>query len=118
MLTTNIHSQRTIVEQEQEKDDEAESEKFELVVVAVDPTLQKKGLASRICAEVEAELKEKVRKEGKKKLRLMIRTAKENNEAYWTRKGYRVVGETKFPPGNYGSKTGFTVLDMQRVIDL
>ena len=88
------------------------------MAVAVDPSLQKSGLASRLCEEVELELKEKARKDGKKRVRLMIRTGKENNERYWTRKGYRTVSEMKFPVGDLGSKTGFIILDMERVLEV
>ena len=103
---------------EQTTEADADSAKFELVVVAVDPSIQKSGLGSRMSGIVEAELKEKVRGMGKKQLKLMVRTGKENNGAYWTKKGYRIVGEEFFAPGNFGSKTGFTVLEMERVIEV
>ena len=91
-------------------------EKFELVAVAVDPSLQRSGLASRLCGEVETELKEKARKDGKKRVGLMIRAGKEKTEIYWTKKGFRFVSEMKFPVGDLGSKTGFSILDMERVL--
>ena len=93
-------------------------EKFEVVAVAVDPSLQKSGLASRLCQEVEMELKEKARKNGRKKVGLMIRTGRENNEIYWTGKGYRVLSQMTFPVGDFGSMTGFTILDMERVVEV
>ena len=93
-------------------------ERFEVVAVTVDPTLQDSGLASRLCGEVDKELREKAKREGKKRVGLMIRAGKEKVGAYWTRKGYRTVHETKFPVGDFGSKTGFSLLDMERFLEV
>ena len=84
----------------------------------MDPSLTKSGLATLVCNEVEKDLKEKLRSAGKKQMQLMIRTGKENNEVYWTKKGYQIISETKFAPGNFGSRTGFILLDMERIVDL
>ena len=118
LLITDVTIQVKHAEPDAQTGVDGEKEKFEVVGVAVDPSLQRSGLASRLCGEVEAELKEKARTKGKKQLNLMIRTGKENNEPYWTRKGYRVLSEVRYAPGNFGSKTGFVVLDMEKVIEL
>ena len=93
-------------------------DQYELVAVVVDPTLQSKGLASRLCGEVDKELRERAKEDGKKKISLMIRAGKEKVEEYWTRKGYRTLHETHFPVGNFGSKTGFSILDMERIMEV
>lgn len=91
-------------------------DKFEVVAVAVDPSRQKSGLASRLCGELELELKEKARMAGNKRVSLMVRSG--TNEEYWARKGYRTVGEMTFPIGAMGSKTGFSIFDMERMVEV
>lgn len=102
---------------EQEKEGE-EREKFEVVGVVVDPTLQNLGLASRLCREIDEEIRNRLRKDGKKRATLMVRASKELVEGYWTRKGYKTVHVMEFPVGNVGSKTGFSVLEMERVLEV
>ena len=99
-------------------DEHAGMQKVEVVAVAVDPGLQKSGLASRVIKLVDDELKEKTKQEGRQEVKLMVRTGKEHNEVYWTKKGYRTVGEMKFRAGDFGSLTGFVVLDMERVLEV
>lgn len=84
----------------------------------MDPTLQRGGLASRLCGEVDKELRERAKKDGKKRVTLMVRAGKEKAAGFWTRMGYQTVQVTDFPVDVFGSKTGFTILDMQRVLEL
>ena len=89
---------------------------FEVVSLATNPNIQKRGLGSRITRLVEEELEAITKAKGSTQVRFMVRTGKENNEVYWTRMGYRVVGQTYFKKGDFGSETGFTVLIMEKVV--
>ena len=92
--------------------------KYELVVLTVDPRVKGTGISSNLRRRMEGHLVEAAQVRGAKTLTLMVRTGKENNEGYWTRAGYREVSEKKFAPGFAGSKTGFTILDMEKVVEL
>lgn len=94
------------------------SDKYEIVLLTVDPRLKGKGLSTPLVRRVEKVLEGKTRLRGSKKLTLMVRAGKESNEGYWSQKGYREVAERRFGPGYGGSVTGFSLLDMEKVIEV
>ena len=47
-------------------------------------------------------------------VRLKIRTMKEINERYWTKKGFTTLREIRFNVGTAGSLTGLSCLEMFR----
>lgn len=47
-------------------------------------------------------------------VRLKIRTIKEINERYWTKKGFTTLREIRFDVGTAGSLTGLSCLEMFR----
>ena len=90
--------------------------KTEVVAVSVLPRMQKRGLSAWINKAVETELVDQARASGRDKAELIVRSGKENNEQYWTRAGYHTVAAMYFPKGDFGSQTGFTILDMEKTV--
>ncbi len=64
---------------------------FEVVAVAVDPAFQDYGLSAQLQQRIMEDVALMMKVSGEKDFRLRIRTLKEINEGYWTRKGYRYV---------------------------
>ena len=85
-----------------------------MCAVAVLGTSQKKGLAGNLFRRIEEEVTEKTKAEGGSSFKLLVRTGKENNERYWTSKGFETRDEMFFKPGSFDSKTGFTILEMYK----
>ena len=82
--------------------------------MAVKGTSQRQGLAAKLFHKIEEEVIAKTKKEGGSSFKLLVRAGKENNERYWTTKGFVTRHEMVFKPGDAGSKTGFTVLEMYK----
>ena len=97
-------------------DDHAQSLCLEVINVVVEPAWQKHGLASQLLQAITEEINEKPKAlpDDHQKIRLFVRTAKEINEDYWARKGFRTCGVRFFEPGMYGSEDGFHIVDMSR----
>ena len=89
-------------------------EEWEVVAVVVDPSRQGQGLGKRVWKVIEADLAERTRSQGAKRVDLLIRTSKELNEEIWKRNGYHEIAEDFFPPGSFGSRTGFIILRMKK----
>ena len=49
-------------------------------------------------------------------VQLRLSTIREINEDFWLKRGFTVSGEKTHPIGTYGSKTGFTTVEMFRVL--
>ena len=110
--------------------------KWEVLAMAVHPSLQSRGLASSLGDQVIAEIKARAslsisridgiqasysgnvdgeREVGKKgKVMLMLSTMKEINEARYLRMGFVATAERRFEPGTMGSRDGFSVVEMKR----
>ncbi|KAL8954082.1 MAG: hypothetical protein Q9183_007297 [Haloplaca sp. 2 TL-2023] len=96
-------------------DGQDEVPRWEIMTVCVNPEMQKQGLAEDIIHRVLEEVGTLVANSGQgPHFKLVVRTLKEINEQYWTRKGFKTVGEKFFEPGLFGSPTGFHIIDMTR----
>ncbi|MCJ1433537.1 hypothetical protein MMC27_002900 [Xylographa pallens] len=88
-------------------------EHWELMLMAVDPTVQKQGLAGSIVGLVEEEIRRRTAGNGKE-VQIVLTTAKEYNEQFYLKRGYIAIGEIKIEAGTAGSVKGFTVLEMMK----
>ena len=88
--------------------------KYEVAALAVHLSFQKHGLATKLLTMIEEEIASKTRQIGKTSFILLVRTGKENNERFWTKKGFVTRSQLYFKPGEYGSKRGFTMLEMAK----
>lgn len=92
-----------------------DSEQWELSTMAVDPSLQRQGLAVWLMGMVEEEIRRRWEERGEKKgLVLLLTTLKEINGEFYAKRGYVVDYEKKFPPGWLQSVDGFSVAHMSR----
>ncbi|KAL1591181.1 hypothetical protein WHR41_00123 [Cladosporium halotolerans] len=100
------------------------TEGWELSVMAVNPSLQRKGLAGLLMELVEGEVKKRFlvarveRGLPGLKLVMMLTTAKEVNEGFYKRKGYSLDYETFHGPGWFGSSKGFHIAHMSKQVEL
>lgn len=100
------------------------TEGWELSSMAVDPGLQRKGLAGVLMGFVEGEVKRRFaihREEtGVPELGLvmMLTTVKEINGEFYARRGYQVDYETFHGPGWLGSAKGFSVMHMSKQVEV
>lgn len=94
------------------------TEAWELSTMAVDPGLQRQGLAGYLTELTENEIKQcfdATKKEHcKSKLLILLTTTKEINGEYYEKRGFALDYETAYPRGHLGVKTGFTVAHMSR----
>jgi len=88
-------------------------EQWELLFMVVDPTVQKQGLAGKVMGLAEEEIRRRTTGEGKE-VQVILSTAKEHNEKFYTRRGYMVTGETKIEAGTHGSIKGFSIVKMMK----
>lgn len=99
-------------------------EGWELSLMAVDPSLQRKGLAGLLMELVEGEVKTRFSQARVEralpglKLVMMLTTAKEVNEGFYKRKGYSLDYETFHGPGWFGSPKGFHIAHMSKQVEL
>lgn len=92
-----------------------DADQWELRIMAVDPSLQRQGLAAWLMRKVEEEIRRRWEERGGKKgLVLLLTTLKEINGEFYARRGYAVDYETRFPPGWLQSEKGFGVVHMSR----
>ncbi|KAG7009537.1 hypothetical protein G7Y79_00002g006520 [Physcia stellaris] len=108
------------------EEQEREYPTWELIPLAISPSLQGLGIASQLINLSIEEIKRRVRdaqKEdeeespGKGKVRILLSTLKELNESFFLRKGWRTTSERRFEAGVGGSEAGFGVVEMGRVVD-
>jgi GNAT superfamily N-acetyltransferase len=100
------------------------SEGWELSLMAVDPSLQRQGLAGLLMKLVEDEVKRRFVLDRSErglpdlKLVMLLTTVKEVNWDFYVRRGYQLDYETFHGPGWLGSSTGFHVVHMSKVPEL
>ncbi|EMC99863.1 hypothetical protein BAUCODRAFT_353118 [Baudoinia panamericana UAMH 10762] len=103
-----------------------DAELWEVKLLAVDVAWQKRGLASYLMNNVEAEVRrrfvasraeaEKNDEAQSKRLCMVLTTVKEANHDFYLRKGYKLDYETRHEIGYLGSETGFRVVHMSKVM--
>ncbi|MCJ1405784.1 hypothetical protein MMC11_009014 [Xylographa trunciseda] len=71
------------------------------------------GLAGKVMSVVEEEIKRRTTGNGKE-VQIVLTTAKEHNEKFYSKRGYIVTGETKTEAGMHGSLKGFAILQMMK----
>ncbi|KAL9072353.1 MAG: hypothetical protein Q9161_003672 [Pseudevernia consocians] len=116
--------------------------KWEILAVAVHPSLQGRGLASVLLERVIEEIKSRASasmpapdpkrqqkddlddvsesegKVGNGKVMLMLSTMLELNESYYLKRGFTTTSVRRFEPGTMGSIDGFSAVEMMRWVDL
>ena len=121
--------------------------KWEILAMAVHPTLQGRGLASTLLEQVITEIKSRASasiarptaprhrqdsldraghpetldrkgKAAKGKVMLMLSTMLEMNEAYYLKRGFITTAVRRFGPGTLGSRDGVSVAEMMQWVDL
>ena len=101
-----------------------DSEGWELSLMAVDPSLQRQGLAGLLMNLVESEVKRRFVLERAErglpdlKLVMLLTTVKEINWNFYVRRGYQLDYETFHGPGWLNSVTGFHVVHMSKLAEL
>lgn len=97
-------------------DDESHPDALKVGVssVAVAPAWQKHGFSSKLLGRIVDEINSQAIARGKKDFALVLNTMKEINGPYWTSRGFKPIEEEFFPPGLFGSTTGFTLSKMSR----
>ncbi len=60
----------------------------------------------------------KERKRGKGEILLMLSSMQELNEEYYKKRRWETTGVRRFPPGTMGSRDGFGVVEMMKVVSL
>jgi GNAT superfamily N-acetyltransferase len=101
---------------------EPDTEGWELSSMAVDPALQRQGLAGLLMDLVEAEVKRRFlvaraeRNEPDVGLVMLLTTIKEINGGFYSRRGYGADYETYHGPEWLGSEGPFTVVHMSKKI--
>jgi hypothetical protein len=100
-------------------------EGYEIKTVTVDPTVVKKGLATRCMGVVIKKLIEIERKKRDEsgtiedgKLMLFIQSAESVNGDYWRGRGYRDMRKYEMPAGFWTARTPFTMLVQAKEVDL
>lgn len=100
------------------------TEGFELSTMAVDPSLQRQGLAGLLMNLVDREVKRRFllarEEQGRPDLGLvmLLTTIKEINGQFYARKGWQADYETFQEPGWRGSENGFTVVHMSKNVEV
>ena len=62
--------------------------------------------------------KEKEKKREKGEVLLMLSSMQELNETYYAKRGWEKSGVRRFPPGTMGSRDGFGVVEMMKVVSV
>lgn len=92
---------------------------WELLACAVALAKQRQGIATRLMDTCVDEIKRRVTAEGAAaKLVIFISILQEATEAFYLRRGYRTTNVMWFPPGTRGSRDGFHVGEMVKVVDV
>lgn len=61
---------------------------------------------------------DKMKEKAKGELLLMLSSMQELNESYYAKRGWQTTGVRRFPPGTMGSRDGFGVVEMMKVVSL
>lgn len=93
----------------------ANVERWELTLMAVDPSIQRQGLAGKLMGLAEKEIRRRTKVAGHE-VQIVLTTAKAHNEHFYTKRGYITTGEKEVEKGTFESITGFTVLEMMKNI--
>ncbi|KAI9810149.1 MAG: hypothetical protein M1827_006675 [Pycnora praestabilis] len=97
------------------------TDEWEVTLVAVEqnPPYQKSGLALRLYALIDSEVRRIRDESGRhgKPIRMVIRTAKEVNGEYWARRGYEFVTEMRVPKGTWEAVRDFHLVTMDKWLD-
>ena len=95
-------------------------EAWELSTMAVDPTLQRQGLAGYLMGVTEGEVKRRFCLDGAGggELVLVIATVKERNGDFYARRGFGVDYEVWYEKGHVGSERGFHVVFMSKEVEV
>ena len=91
--------------------------RWELLAFATDVKLMGQGIAGQLTEMTHAEIRKRAAAEGKTKVVLMLSTMKELNEPYYLKRGYKTMSVNVFPPGTGGSKDGFSIAEMVKVLE-
>lgn len=107
--------------------------KWEILVTVVDVKLQGRGLAQQLMDITIGEIRRRVAaqqrgtaREGDKieesegsrgQILLLLSTMQELNEGYYAKRGWTTTGLRRFEKGTMGSRDGFGVVEMMRVIE-
>ncbi|KAL1582038.1 hypothetical protein WHR41_09463 [Cladosporium halotolerans] len=103
---------------------EPSTEGWELSTMAVDPSLQRQGLAGLLVKLVEGEVKRRFVLERAEKgtlrlqLVILLSTVKEINLAFYIRRLYHADYETYHGPCTMGNTAGFTIVHMSKRIEV
>lgn len=91
--------------------------RWELLAFATDVQLMGQGIAGQLTEMVNAEIRRRAAAEGKTKIVVMLSAMQETNEAYYLKRGFKTMSVKTFPPGTQGSRDGFAVAEMVKVLD-
>ncbi|KAJ6083884.1 hypothetical protein N7486_010684 [Penicillium sp. IBT 16267x] len=96
---------------------------FEVLIVAVKPgaKYRKRGISENLLLACEEELKRNrvLDIDGSpRSLRIMLRVVREMNGRYWSKKGFRVVGEKYLPPFTWDLEHGCILWAMRRDLEI
>ena len=105
---------------------------WEILIMAVDPMLQGRGLATQLMNLTVDEIKKRCRvglhdttaaqngslQGTKKEVMLLLSTLQEVNEDYYAKRGWTTTATKKFPPGTKGSRDGFGIVEMYKTVEL
>ena len=61
---------------------------------------------------------DQTKEKAKGELLLMLSSMQELNESYYAKRGWQTTGVRRFPPGTMGSRDGFGVVEMMKVVSL
>lgn len=95
---------------------------FEVLIVAVKPGAEyrKRGISETLLLACEEELKNRVLDidGSSRSLKIMLRVVREMNGRYWSKKGFRVVGERYYPPFTWDLERDFILWAMRRDLEI
>lgn len=100
------------------EESDADLPAWEILAMAVEPELQGKGVSNQILELTLDEIKRVVQDTEKenKGIRILISAMKEITGEYYAKKGWKMTEERRMPSGTAGSTTGFTIVDMVRIV--
>ena len=80
-----------------------------------DGELNGEGETHQMDEEADAD---ETKEEAKGEVLLMLSSMQELNESYYAKRGWQTTGVRRFPPGTLGSRDGFGVVEMMKVVSL
>lgn len=92
----------------------------------MDLELQGRGLAKQLMDITVEEIRTRVARSGGglseeegvgAQILLLLSTMQELNETYYAKRGWTTTGLRRFPPGTSGSRDGFGVVEMMKIVD-